>query len=145
MAPKSTDILVTSVDRSRLLELIDRAAAVGTTEPLASVDLLTRSLEEARIVRPAEMPRNVATLNSRVVYRANGPDGVPEISTVTLVNPHEANPQLGRASVLSPVGSALMGLAEGQSIDWPDETGATTHYTLMRVVFQPEAAGRFDL
>jgi regulator of nucleoside diphosphate kinase len=62
-----------------------------------------------------------------------------------LVPPSAADPVSARESVLSPIGSALFGLTEGQSIDWPDESGRVRRYTLLKVIFQPEAAGRFDL
>ncbi|MNI74712.1 Regulator of nucleoside diphosphate kinase [compost metagenome] len=41
-----------------------------------------------------------------------------EKHVLTLVFPREANVDEGKVSVLAPVGSALLGLAVGQSIDW---------------------------
>ena len=41
-----------------------------------------------------------------------------EKHVLTLVFPREANVDEGKVSVLAPVGSALLGLAIGQSIDW---------------------------
>ncbi len=35
-----------------------------------------------------------------------------------LVYPNEADVERGRVSVLAPVGTALLGLSVGQSIDW---------------------------
>ena len=43
--------------------------------------------------------------------------------TVTLVYPTEADITEGRISILTPVGAGLIGLAAGQSINWPDRDG----------------------
>jgi len=43
-------------------------------------------------------------------------------------------------SVLTPVGAALIGLAEGASITWDTRTGETRRLTVLRV--EPAPAGR---
>jgi len=43
--------------------------------------------------------------------------------TVELVYPPEADMAEGRLSILSHVGAGLIGLAEGQTIRWPDRSG----------------------
>jgi regulator of nucleoside diphosphate kinase len=138
-----TPIIVTDLDKSRNRELIDRPRAMMKM-PTTHVILLDGSLDLATVVGPSEVPRNVATLNSRVVFRMQTDTSV-RVTTVDLVQPAAADPLLARRSVLSPIGSALIGLREGESIDWPDDTGARVRYTLLRVIFQPEAVGRFDL
>jgi regulator of nucleoside diphosphate kinase len=58
-------------------------------------------------------------MGSTVTYRPdNGED-----RTVTLVYPAEADISLNRISVLTPVGTALIGLAKGQSITWAARDG----------------------
>ena len=42
---------------------------------------------------------------------------------MTLVYPPEADIDAGRISVPTPIGTALLGLAEGQSIDWTARDG----------------------
>ena len=49
---------------------------------------------------------------------------------VTLVYTVEADTDLGRVSVLTPVGAALIGLAAGQSIDWTARDGRMHRLTL---------------
>ncbi|MGH7001438.1 MAG: GreA/GreB family elongation factor [Stellaceae bacterium] len=48
-------------------------------------------------------------------------------------------------SVLSPVGSALLGLSIGQTIDWPLPHGRLKRIRVVEVVYQPEAAGHLHL
>lgn len=38
-----------------------------------------------------------------------------------------------RISILTPVGAALIGLAEGASIDWETNSGETRHLTILKV------------
>ena len=57
----------------------------------------------------------------------------PEVRRVQLVLPKEADIDAGRVSILSYVGAGLIGLKEGQSISWPDPSGAVRKLTLVKV------------
>ena len=50
-----------------------------------------------------------------------------------------------RFAVLAPVGSALLGLKEGDQIDWPKPNGDVLSVVIMKVDYQPERAGEFQL
>ena len=76
------------------------------------------------------MPRNVGTLNRWLHY---SDDHSPEVRRVQLVLPKEADIDAGRVSILSYVGAGLIGLKEGQSITWPDPSGALRKLTLVKV------------
>jgi regulator of nucleoside diphosphate kinase len=52
---------------------------------------------------------------------------------VTLVYPAEADIAEGRISVLTPVGTALIGLRAGQSITWRTRDGRKQVLTVLRV------------
>ncbi len=68
-------------------------------------------------------------------------DGVTKgIRRAMLVYPGEEDEGLGRISVLSPLGAALIGLAERQSLQWRSATGAWRTLHVIRVVRQPERA-----
>jgi regulator of nucleoside diphosphate kinase len=60
---------------------------------------------------------------------------------VTLVYPGMADIDAGRISILVPVGTALLGLRKGQSIDWELPSGERQRYRIVGVPYQPEAAG----
>jgi regulator of nucleoside diphosphate kinase len=85
-----------------------------------------------------EIPKDVVTMNSRVVFE-NETTG--ERREVTLVYPPHADIAAGKISVLVPIGTALLGLRVGQAIDWELPSGGKERYRIIDVPFQPEAAG----
>ncbi|MCC4626495.1 nucleoside diphosphate kinase regulator [Xanthomonas campestris pv. nigromaculans] len=109
-------ILVSSHDLARLEALLD--SPPFNKHPAATA--LSDELGRARVVPPDQIPGDVVTMYSRIDCEdeLHG-----ERHTLTLVYPHEADVQHGRISVLAPVGSALLGLSVGQSIDWRTPDG----------------------
>ncbi|RBP03247.1 GreA/GreB family elongation factor, partial [Pseudocitrobacter faecalis] len=47
-------------------------------------------------------------------------------------------------SIFAPVGSALLGLAAGQTLTWPMPGGAEKTIEILEVVYQPEREGDFS-
>lgn len=96
----------------------------------ALADRLLDELGRARIVAPDKMPKDVVTIGSTVTYRdeATGQDRV-----VTLVYPEEADIALHRISVMTPIGVALLGLAEGAGFHWDTRDGQRKMLTIVRV------------
>ena len=56
-----------------------------------------------------------------------------EDRTVTLVFPAEADIEAGKVSILTPIGTALIGLTAGQSIDWTARDGRVHRLTVESV------------
>ena len=77
--------------------------------------LLEYELSRAVVVPADQMPLNVVRMNTRVQYLDES-NGISR--EVELVFPEDVDLDCGKISVLSPVGSALLGLREGQTIDW---------------------------
>jgi regulator of nucleoside diphosphate kinase len=104
-------------DATRLGELIGEVN--GGRDPQV-VALLDEELARARLVEDRDVPADVVTMGSRVVYEdaATG-----KRTEVTLVYPREADGARGKVSVLSRVGSGLIGLTVGQEIAWPMPRG----------------------
>lgn len=119
---------------------LERLLAV--THRAKNVVDLEEELGRAVVVPPEKIPANVVTMNSKVRFR-NEVTG--EESEVTLVYPQEANVNEGKVSVLAPVGSALLGLSVGETIDWEMPNGKVRRFKIVAVLYQPEAAGNFDL
>lgn len=106
------DIILSSLDADRLerlLETVSPAAFPGKAE-------LERELARATVVDPEQLPANVVTMNSTVRFKV---DAGNEEFTLKLVYPQDMRTEGGRISILAPVGSALLGLAEGDEIEWP--------------------------
>jgi regulator of nucleoside diphosphate kinase len=120
-----------------LAELIRRSKGMQ-----AGVETLEEILDLARVVGPEKMPDSIATMNSRVLFEdlRTGEEG-----TVTIVHPADADPSSGKISVLSPVGAALLGEAEGREIELPLPHGQTRRIRIMNVLYQPETQGEFAL
>jgi regulator of nucleoside diphosphate kinase len=118
----SGTILVTQAD----------AAILGMLE---LTEALERELARAIVVSSEAMPSDVATMNSLVRYTDLG-NGVTHM--VALVYPAAARIGQGMVSVLSPVGSALLGLSVGQAIEWEFPDGSRRRLRLEQVLHQPE-------
>jgi regulator of nucleoside diphosphate kinase len=114
-------ILIGETDYQQLLGLTGGGADAA--------DELLSEMERARVVAEDAIPRHVIRMGSLVRYR---PDNGPE-REVTLVYPAEADISAGRISVLTPVGTALLGLAEGQSIVWHARDGREHLLTVVAV------------
>lgn len=128
-------IVLSRFDHDRIERLLSK---VG---PRPDLDALREEIERAEIVEPAAVPRTLVTMNS-VVRFIDVESGVE--SEIKLVFPGHADTETGRISVLAPVGSALLGLSEGDAIDWPMPNGRTRRLRVVAVTYQPEAAGDPD-
>lgn len=79
-----------------------------------AADALADLLVEARLVPHERLPADRIAMDSNVEYYEE-PDG--ERRSVILVHPIEADAAVGRISVLSPVGLALLGRTPGSLVD----------------------------
>ena len=100
---------------------------------LANDELLGEELGRAIVMSADQVPPNVVTMGSRIIYmdESNGISREIELSF-----PEEADINNAKVSVLSPVGSALIGLREGQVIDWPFPNGKSRRLRVVSVTQQ---------
>lgn len=126
-------IIISSQDLERLERLLDSVPPVHAP----GLDALRRELDRAEIVESDAIPPEVITMNStaRFVDEMSGKE-----FELTLVYPDDAHITHGAVSVLAPVGSALLGLSVGQSIEWPLPGGRKMNLRVLEVTYQPEAA-----
>lgn len=118
-------ISITEKDLESLLRL---ANAALSSMPEVAEELLGE-LDRARIVSDRTAKPNVVRMGSSLSYRSE--DGVER--RVTLVYPGAADISFGRISVLTPIGTALIGLSEGQSISWATRSGKRQTLTVTAV------------
>lgn len=105
--------------------------ANGLSGPMAQVaDQLMSELERARVVPQNKLPPHVVRMGSQVSFTTT--DGFNR--TYRLVYPGEADISEGKVSVLTPIGAALIGLSEGQSIPWTSRDGRPLSLTVEKVV-----------
>ena len=98
-------------------------------------DRLIGELGRARIVPAAKLPSNVVAIGRAVTFRD---ETTAQVKTVTPVFPEDADISRGRISILTPIGVALIGLAEGASLPWTTRDGKRRVLTVIRVA--PEEA-----
>ena len=60
-------------------------------------------------------------------------DTTGKVQTVTLVYPEEADISQGKISILTPIGTALIGLHAGHSITWETRSGELRRLTVLQV------------
>jgi regulator of nucleoside diphosphate kinase len=138
---KNSVVWLTDHDLNRLRHLI--ADLTRQTRGMqAGVETLEELLDLGRVVPPQDIPRNVVTMNSKIVFEELQ---TREKRTVTVVYPEDADPIAGKISVLSPVGIALLGLAEGAETELPLPHGRSARIGIREVSYQPEANGVYTL
>jgi regulator of nucleoside diphosphate kinase len=132
MVSTSSHVIVTDRDLARLLPMVESTAHAASLEG---------ELDRAIVVKQREVPPDVVTMNSRIVYEDCATGARRDVQ---LVYPRDADPARGRISVLAPVGSALLGLRVGQQIAWRLPAGIRC-IRVVEVTYQPEAEGDFHL
>jgi regulator of nucleoside diphosphate kinase len=79
------------------------------------VDDVQRLLQESMLLASSSVAPGVVTMGAQV-FLVGDADEPP--TQVTLVDPQSEDAARGRISVLSPLGSSLLGLSVGQSVNW---------------------------
>lgn len=95
-------------------EILTRLAEAAHFNNAVVCDELLSELDRARVVSDARLGDDLIRMGSRVQYQTETGD----VRNVVLVYPAEADISAGRISILTPIGTALIGLTTGQSIDW---------------------------
>jgi regulator of nucleoside diphosphate kinase len=143
MTETKEQLLITEQDFDRL-EMLLRAtppAPHRSGTPAGDGCALAEGLRNGRVIPSTRVARGVVTMNSKVRLRDLQSD---EVFTFTLVYPADADVQAGKVSVLAPLGTALLGARAGHEVTWDSPSG-TRRAKIIRVLYQPEAAGHFHL
>lgn len=107
------------------------ALAMAGLERLPDLaDRLLEELERAKVVADDKLPEGVVRMGSSITYVTNA----DKEQTVTLVYPADADIETGRISVMTPIGTALIGLKAGQSITWRDRADKRHKLTVVSVL-----------
>ena len=128
-------IIISEHDLHRLETMLEHQPKLTPT-----MQLLEEELARADVVDPQDMPANVVTMNAKVLLTI-----APSIeaSEITLVYPHDFKGEKGQVNVVAPIGAAILGLAEGQEIEWPQPDGQMMKVKIEKVVYQPEREGDY--
>lgn len=127
-------ITVTESDQDRLSRLTESHSASDR----AVADELMAELARAEVVADDQIAADVVRMGSSLRFTTDtGHD-----RSVALVFPGEADIGLGKISILTPIGVALIGLSTGQSIGWTGRDGQTDRLKVERVEPPQFAFGR---
>ncbi len=128
------NIIISELDAQRLESLL----ASLPSKAFPGKSALEAELERADIVDVKDVPSNVVTMNSTVEFRVSSSN---EVFRLTLVYPKDVDQSGETISILAPVGSALLGLAQGDEIEWPRPGGGMMSVRIEQILYQPERAG----
>lgn len=128
-------IVVSTLDAERIEQLLD-----GLPHNATIKDELGAELRRADLVEPTDIPATVVTMNSTVRFKVASS---PEEFELTLVYPKDLDASGKKISILAPVGSALLGLSQGDQIQWPTPDGGMQQVSIQEITYQPERNGEF--
>lgn len=123
-------IVLTRSDRDRLSDLL-----MAPNAPSSTTEFLRQEIERAEIVSDA-VGSSLVTIGTRVQFIDHKSHRISE-GRLTFPEDIRATRAI---SILSPLGSALLGLGPGQSIDWIDEAGQEHRLTVVAII-PPGAEG----
>jgi regulator of nucleoside diphosphate kinase len=118
-------VVIHSRDKNALVLVAANAARLGRP----GAEFLMSELRRASLCAAESLPGNVVSLGSRVTYRL---DGLPPI-TSALVLPGEAPRSRHGLSVLTPLGTALLGLRVGARMVFQSRQGVDSEVVVVRV------------
>ncbi len=129
MDPNSTtttlpQLRISAVDHERLRMLVSTAME-SQPKMRATLEPLRLELERASVLAAGAIPPGVVVMGSRVEIedRESG-----DVDTYTLVYPEQADAAAGRLSILAPIGTAILGFAEGDTFAWRTPGGTRQLY-----------------
>ena len=100
-----------------------------TTFDRQNAEDLLAELKKAKLVSKDEFPANVVRLNSTIRIKPGDKDYVMELMIVT---PDKADIKERKISIMSPIGTALIGFRQGENVKWQVPSGKKT-FTILEV------------
>lgn len=133
-------IIVSKLDYSRIKNCIFDAKLIKSINK-DEAEKLMKELNSAEIVESQAIPSSVVTMNS--IVKLSFVDSDKQVK-FQIVYPDQANFKEQKISIFSPIATALIGYEVGDEIDWIVPAGLTK-LRIEEIIYQPEAAGDFNL
>jgi len=134
------EIEITELDYVRLCNLISSTRDKKSIE-LKNIEVLGNEIKRARKVDSKKIPPEFVTMNS--IFELTDLD-TNKIMVLKLVYPNDADFKKGHVSVLSPLGSALLGYKPGDIISFEVPKGVK-QIRINKILYQPEANGEYTV
>lgn len=134
------EIFVTEEDKKKLEFVIDRVL-LSNQEDKKHLEKLKQELARAHVIAPQDIPDDIVTMNSIVSIKDmdTGEEEVYELGYSGQVADSK-----NTISIFAPIGMALLGYRAGDEIAWEVPAGVR-RIKIIKVLYQPEASGRYDL
>lgn len=133
-------VTITKNDYTRIYKAITDAKNSKTINSNEAEKLLSE-LSKAEIVPSEKIDKDVVTMNSEVKLFF---ENTQKKQSFKIVYPQDANLKENKISIFSPIATALIGYKIGDEIEWI-VPGGMTKIKIVDLIYQPEAAGDFDL
>ena len=133
-------IILNRLDYIRITKRIEEARH-SKSVTADEAERLSAELESAIVVDPDTVPGDVVTMNS--IVRLTFLNNKKELQ-VQIVYPDQADLKAHKISIFSPIATALIGYRSGDEIEWL-VPGGMTRIRIDEIIYQPEAAGDYDL
>ena len=133
-------VTLTKNDYTRIYKAITDAKNSKTINSNEAEKLLSE-LSKAEIVPSEKIDKDVVTMNSEVKLFF---ENTQKEQSFKIVYPQDANLKENKISIFSPIATALIGYKIGDKIEWI-VPGGMTKIKIVDLIYQPEAAGDFDL
>jgi regulator of nucleoside diphosphate kinase len=128
MQKTKSRLMIAKEDYEIIMSCVKRGLSTITFNK-REAEQLEMELRKAKLVHSHELPRDVVRLNSTVTIREEKENRTIELTVVT---PEKANTRQRLISIMSPVGTALIGFRKGQQVKWKVPAGKKT-FTIMDV------------
>lgn len=133
-------IYITEADKAKLEKLLAEEI-LKADDGFSRLEGLTKELMKAKVVDSADVPSNVITMNSKVLLKQLDSGKSEEY---VLVFPKHANEKINMVSILSPIGTAIIGCRVGDVFGVKTQDGER-QMMVEQILYQPEAAGDYHL
>jgi len=135
---KEKVIYITDSDVKRLKGLIKTAREFHTEDEIYLKEL-EKELDRSKVVDSKKIPKDIITMNTKVFIKDLDSN---EEEVYWLVFPTNADPNQNKISILTPIGTALLGYKTGDTIKW-EVPGGIRKLEIKKLLYQPEAAGNY--
>ena len=129
------NIMISEQDLHRLETTLEYQTVLTPT-----MKHLEDELARAEVVEPQNVPTDVVSMNAKVLITIAP---ATESTEITLVYPHDFKGEKGQVNIIAPIGAAILGLSEGQDIEWPQPDGHMMKVKIEKVLYQPEREGNY--
>ena len=133
-------LIINRLDYARIKKSISDAKQFKSITN-AEAEKLLQELDAAKIDEPEAIPSDVVTMNSIVKLSFLNNDKTIQFQ---IVYPEQANIKENKISIFSPIATALIGYKVNDEVEWIVPAGLT-RIRIDEIIYQPEAAGDFNL